>query len=44
MQIKRLEISDHKCLVDFKIRMMIDHEKGSSTILIGENGTGKALC
>lgn len=42
MQIKRLEISDHKCLVDFKIRMMIDHEKGSSTILIGENGTGKS--
>lgn len=42
MQIKRLEISDHKCLVDFKIRMMIDREKGSSTILIGENGTGKS--
>lgn len=42
MQIKRLEISDHKCLVDFKIRMTIDREKGSSTILIGENGTGKS--
>ena len=42
MQIKRLEIRDHKCLVDFKIRMTIDREKGSSTILIGENGTGKS--
>lgn len=41
MQIRKLRIDDHKCLVDF----YIDFETlygGSSTILIGENGAGKS--
>lgn len=40
MQIKRLRIEDHLCLVDFDIEFNIICG-GSSTILIGENGTGK---
>lgn len=42
MQISRLKIEDHKCLVDFDIQMNIEMDQGSSTILIGENGTGKS--
>lgn len=41
MQIKRLKIDDHLCLVDFEISFQTVHG-GSSTILIGENGTGKS--
>lgn len=41
MQIKRLWIDDHLCLVDFEINFNIING-GSSTILIGENGTGKS--
>lgn len=41
MQIKRLRIDDHLCLVDFDISFEIA-SGGSSTILIGENGTGKS--
>lgn len=40
MQIKKLVIDNNKCLVDFKIDFQII-DGGSSTILIGENGTGK---
>lgn len=42
VQITRLIIDDNKCLVDFDIRFEIDKEHGSSTVLIGENGTGKS--
>lgn len=42
MQIIRLNVDDNKCLVDFGIHFEIDNEHGSSTILIGENGTGKS--
>lgn len=42
MQIRRLRIDDHRCLVDFDIRFSTNEEGGSSTILIGENGTGKS--
>lgn len=41
MQIRRLKINDHKCLVDFEINF-VTNAGGSSTILIGENGTGKS--
>ena len=41
MQISRLEIDNHKCLVDFKI-LLSTIDGGSSSILIGENGTGKS--
>ena len=41
MQIRRLKINDHKCLVDFEINF-VTNDCGSSTILIGENGTGKS--
>lgn len=41
MQIKRLRINDHLCLVDFDIEF-VTAPGGSSTILIGENGTGKS--
>lgn len=41
MQIRKLVVDDHKCLVNFSVRFhTIDG--GSSTILIGENGTGKS--
>ena len=41
MQIKRLQIDDYLCLVDFDI--VFDTVSGaSSTILIGENGAGKS--
>lgn len=40
MQVRKLTIEDHKCLVDFSIRFETV-DGGSSTILIGENGTGK---
>ena len=40
MQIKRLRIDDYLCLVDFDISFQTARG-GSSTILIGENGTGK---
>lgn len=40
MQIKRLKIDNHLCLVDFEIDFQTVNG-GSSTILIGENGTGK---
>lgn len=41
MQIKRLCVRDHLCLVDFEIDFNTING-GSSTILIGENGTGKS--
>lgn len=41
MQIKRLTIDNYKCLVDFEIDFDIKNG-GSSTILIGQNGTGKS--
>lgn len=41
MQIKRLRIDDHLCLVDFDIEFATI-TGGSSTILIGENGAGKS--
>ena len=41
MQIKRLCVNDHLCLVDFEINFNTING-GSSTILIGENGTGKS--
>ena len=41
MQIKSLKIDDYLCLVDFEIRFQTV-QGGSSTILIGENGTGKS--
>ena len=41
MQIRRLKINDNKCLVDFEINF-VTNDGGSSTILIGENGTGKS--
>lgn len=40
MQIKMLKINNHLCLRDFEITFNIV-DGGSSTILIGENGTGK---
>ena len=42
MQIKHLYVSENKCLVDFEINMEIDQDRGSSTILIGDNGSGKS--
>ena len=42
MQILKLRIDDHRCLVDFDIDFNINTDGGSSTILIGENGTGKS--
>lgn len=42
MQILKLRIDDHRCLVDFNIDFNINTNGGSSTILIGENGTGKS--
>lgn len=42
MQILKLRIDDHRCLVDFDIDFNIKTSGGSSTILIGENGTGKS--
>lgn len=42
VQIIRLKIDNNKCLDDFNIRFEIDKEHGSSTVLIGENGTGKS--
>lgn len=41
MQIKSLKIDNHLCLVDFEITFQTI-SGGSSTILIGENGTGKS--
>ncbi len=41
MQIKRLCINNHLCLLDFEINFNTIYG-GSSTILIGENGTGKS--
>ena len=42
MQILHLKIdNDQKCLVDFDIQLRIA-DGGSSTVLIGENGTGKS--
>ncbi len=40
MQIKKLCVNNHLCLVDFEINFNTING-GSSTILIGENGTGK---
>lgn len=40
MQVKKLIVDNHKCLIDFSIRFETV-DGGSSTILIGENGTGK---
>lgn len=42
MQIRRLAIDNYNCLVNFKIGFNISQNEGSSTILIGENGTGKS--
>lgn len=41
MQIRRIHISGHKCLVDVDIDFQTE-DNGSSTILIGENGSGKS--
>lgn len=41
MQIRKLVVDNHKCLVDFSVKFQIV-DGGSSTILIGENGTGKS--
>lgn len=41
MQIRRIHISGHKCLVDVDIAFQTE-DNGSSTILIGENGSGKS--
>lgn len=40
MQIRKLVIDNHKCLVDFSIQFQTI-DGGSSTVLIGENGAGK---
>ena len=42
MQIRRLAIDNYNCLVNFEIGFNISQDEGSSTILIGENGTGKS--
>ena len=42
MQIRKLVIDKYNCLVDFKIGFNISEDEGSSTVLIGENGTGKS--
>ena len=42
MQILKLRIDDHRCLVDFDIDFNINTSGGNSTILIGEHGTGKS--
>ena len=42
MQIRKLVIDNYNCLVDFEIGFNISQNEGSSTILIGENGTGKS--
>lgn len=41
MQIRKFTIDNHRCLVDFEINFET-MDGGSSTILIGENGTGKS--
>ena len=41
MQIRKLVVDNHKCLVDFSVKFHT-LDGGSSTILIGENGTGKS--
>ncbi len=41
MQIVKLRVGQYKCLVDFVIHFSIG-EGGSSSVLIGENGTGKS--
>lgn len=41
MQIIQLKIDDYNCLLDFDINFKTT-DSGSSTILIGENGTGKS--
>ena len=41
MKIRRLDIEDHLCLVDFTINFDTQ-DGGCSTILIVENGTGKS--
>ncbi len=41
MKIKRIDIEDYLCLVDFTINFDTQ-DGGCSTILIGENGTGKS--
>ena len=42
MQIKYLHIGNYLCLQDFKINLKTVDNAGSSTILIGENGSGKS--
>lgn len=42
MQIRKLVIDNYNCLVNFEIGFNISQSEGSSTILIGENGTGKS--
>ena len=42
MQIRKLVIDNYNCLVNFEIGFNISEEEGSSTVLIGENGTGKS--
>lgn len=41
MQIEKLIVDNHRCLADFSIRFTTV-DGGISTILIGENGTGKS--
>lgn len=42
MQIKRLHIDNFKCLQNFDIEFSTKEEGGSSSFLIGDNGTGKS--
>lgn len=42
MQIKRLYINDYLCLQNFNISLKIVDKGGSSTVFIGENGSGKS--
>ena len=42
MQIRKLKVDGHNCLIDFEVNFDISENGGSSTILIGENGTGKS--
>ena len=41
MQIRRLSVLEKRCLVDFDIHFQTE-DGASTTILIGENGTGKS--
>lgn len=42
MQIIRLKVDNNNCLFNFDIHFEISTDCGSSTVLIGQNGTGKS--